>query len=101
MTEQNIQGQILEYLNLRNIIAWKNQTGTPGGRYRIGRSGAPDIVGIMPDGRFLGIEVKKPGEPLSEGQEKFLNDATARGAFVISAYSVACVAEALIKDRRK
>jgi len=32
-----------------------------GRRIHLGPAGWPDIVGYMPDGRFLGIEVKAPG----------------------------------------
>ncbi len=67
MKESKIQKDILEYLKSEGIFCWKNfTTGIPDknidGGYRTNpNSGMSDIMGILPDGRFLAIEVKKPG----------------------------------------
>ena len=41
------------------------------GRVRIG--GCSDLIGILQDGRFLAIEVKRPGQKPTEEQIGFLN----------------------------
>ncbi len=35
-------------------------------------TGVPDIIGMLRDGRFLAIDVKRPGEKATEDQERFL-----------------------------
>jgi len=69
-TEQEIQNKILQYLSLKNIVAWRNNTGAMTKQnkkthkiyfVRFGVKGQSDITGILPDGRRLEIEVKKPG----------------------------------------
>jgi VRR-NUC domain. len=93
-TEAVIQGEILEYLRLRGVFAWRNNTGAAkiGGRFvRFGYPGAPDIIGILPGGRFLGIEVKTPAGTVSEKQDTFRDEAASSGGLVFTAYSVDCV----------
>lgn len=69
ITEKIIENQILTYLSNKRIFAWKNQsTGLfdpTKGSFRKNRNvhhinGVSDILGCLPDGRFLAIEVKKP-----------------------------------------
>ena len=36
--------------------------------------GISDIIGILPDGRFFAIEIKRPGGKLSSHQVRFLSD---------------------------
>lgn len=38
----------------------------------MGPTGSPDIIGILPGGQFLGIEVKVPGNKPTEKQKEFL-----------------------------
>jgi hypothetical protein len=50
-------------------------------------TGRPDIVGIMPDhtGRFLGIEVKRPGEKQRPDQIEFQSRAEKwRGVYIVA-----------------
>jgi len=65
--EKPIENAILAYLNFSGILAWKNQTVgiyDPVKKiYRKSRniyhiSGVSDILGVLPDGIFLAIEVK-------------------------------------------
>jgi len=76
MTETQIQSQIMEYLKLSGITAWRNNTRTVklGGRMvHMGLcKGSSDIIGVLPDGRFLAIEVKRPGGKLTPEQSRFL-----------------------------
>lgn len=69
--EKVIQAQILEYLAADRRVAWAERfnSGTiwmrGSGKTRPFRAntleGCPDILGQMNDGRFLAIEVKRPG----------------------------------------
>lgn len=36
-----------------------------------GMKGSPDVIGFTPEGRFLGIEVKRQGEKLTPLQSRF------------------------------
>lgn len=69
--EREIQRPVLELLGLLGIPHMRNNAG---GGYRLGKGGRPQLIGAAPkgwpdiigwlpgDGRFLGIEVKRPGE---------------------------------------
>ena len=68
ITEKQIENQILAYLRVMKIYAWKSQTvGVFDPRKRVFRksnnqyhiNGVADILGVF-EGRFLAIEVKKP-----------------------------------------
>jgi hypothetical protein len=52
----------LQVLELRGIFAWKNNSGALqtkyGGFVRFGKKGSPDIIAILPGGKFLGVECK-------------------------------------------
>ena len=67
MSEQRLTRAIIEAVNgtLRAHV-WRHQSGrvrVRGGWMHLAPSGSPDIVGYMRGtGRFLGIEVKLPGE---------------------------------------
>lgn len=84
--EAEIQRQILELLKLRGIVHWRQNAGTvrlesagkP--RYlRAGPRGVPDIVGILPGGRFFAVEVKRPGEKPTQYQLAALTRINAAG----------------------
>lgn len=84
--EKIIENDIIRFLWSRDIYVWKCKTvGTFDqklGRFRkpspFYKKGVSDILGILPDGRFLAIEVKsKKGYPTPE-QKLFLNEITQR-----------------------
>lgn len=62
-----------------NIFAWRNNTmgvRSESGAYRpvggiYGGAGSPDIIGILPNGRFLGIEIKAGTDRLRPMQKTF------------------------------
>ena len=90
-TENEIQKEILTYLKYRGIIAWRNQSGfiRLGGRFiNLGEEGSPDIVGLLPSGRFLAIEVKTQTTKPSKIQKDFLQKITNSGGLAIIARSV-------------
>ena len=77
MNETDLQNLIRLALSERGIISWRNNTGAL--KDREGRlvkyglcPGSSDIIGIMPDGRFLAIEVKRPGKNPTPAQANFI-----------------------------
>lgn len=58
---------------------------------RFGFAGCPDIIGQLVDGRFLGIEVKRPSGRVSEAQAAFVERATKYHGVVFVARSVSDV----------
>lgn len=81
LLESEIQGVILQFLRLKGIWCWRQNTmgfyDTKLRKYRTAGKfsikGVPDILGILPDGKFLGIEVKRPKSKrnLSSDQLRF------------------------------
>jgi hypothetical protein len=61
------------------IFAWRNNTmgvRSESGAYRpvggmYGGAGSPDIIAILPSGKFLGIEIKAGGDRLRPAQQAF------------------------------
>ena len=94
LLEKDIQRAILDYLAYRKIFAWANKTqGTFDPVRKVFRAGTtakgiPDILGILPGGRFLGIEVKRKGNYASPDQKDFIARAEALNAACFVAYSV-------------
>lgn len=62
MSEGVILAQCLEWLALRRVFCWRNNTGcyrtATGAFVRYGHPGSGDILGLLPDGRFLSVECK-------------------------------------------
>jgi hypothetical protein len=81
--ESRVKAEVLKYLKLRQIKAWSNPSGAvrirPGKFMSFGLKGSADILGCLPDGRFLAVEVKAPGGRLSPEQRQFLADIKALG----------------------
>jgi ribosomal protein L32E len=80
VSEAEIQRSILGYLKLKGIFAWRQNSGSfrmeNNGKSRFvraGFTGISDIIGIMPDGTFLAIEVKRPGNVATLDQRAFLD----------------------------
>lgn len=75
ISESDVLKQILEYLKLKGFLAWRNHTQAV--LRTIGKNtyftpnsnkGAPDILGVFPDGKMFAIEVKTPGKKLDKYQ---------------------------------
>lgn len=80
VSEKDIQDAILDYLKVIGIFAWRQNTGCmeinegSNRRFiRFGLVGMSDILGVLPDGRMLAIEVKTDKGKTTEYQEAFLN----------------------------
>ena len=80
--ETDIQHNILTFLKHKGIHCWRNNTGRRG-KVNYGFKGSSDIIGILPDGRFLAIEVKKPKQKPSADQREFLDRINSFGGFAI------------------
>ena len=114
-TPNSLVTAILDYLRLRNIPAWRQNTGAMrvGNRYvRFGEAGQPDVMGILPAsdhvervygpdaalytaGRLLCIEAKTGKGRLSADQRAWLARAEAAGALCLVARSLDELREAL------
>ena len=90
--ESDVLKDCLGYLNLCGIYCWRNNTGAVrvGKRFvRFGKKGSSDILGIMPDGKFLAVECKREnGGILSDDQKEFLQSITDNGGIAIVVNSV-------------
>ncbi len=112
MSEKDIENNILAYLVSIGLFVWKAESqGTYDqklGIYRKGnayhRKGVPDILGVLPDGRFLGIEVKSERGILSPEQRFFIDKINSLGGLAFVAKSVEDARHNLIsviEDNRK
>jgi len=92
----------LQYLGLRGIMAWRQNTGAFVGEHKGKRrfvkfsvKGAGDIFAILPDGRFWSIECKvKPNKPTYD-QWSWMAQVDAAGGYTTVAYTVDDVMDAL------
>ena len=91
--EQGIQAAILAYLRMKHILCWKNNTA---GIYVRSRNtyipshapGVSDILGVLPGGRFLAVEVKAPKGKVSPHQQQFIDAVNLAGGLAFIAHSV-------------
>jgi hypothetical protein len=91
--EQGIQRAILDFLRWRGIPCYKHQDAgirKPDGGYIPTRArGVSDIIGCIPKtGRFLAIEVKRPGNKPTAEQQQFIDTINGAGGLAFVAYSV-------------
>lgn len=98
-----IQKAILIYLQHLNIFAWRNNnTGLFDPRTQSYRAaplkGISDIIGILPDGRFLAIEVKTKKGKTTQEQLDFLNNIQYNGGVACVARNIEDVIECLKKN---
>jgi len=91
MLEKHIQSQILEYLSIKGVFHWRNNTGAlkteSGGFIRFGAVGSADIFAVK-KGTIYGIEVKNSKGKLSPAQIDFGGNLEKAGGIYIVARSV-------------
>lgn len=97
MLESEIQKNILDYLELRGICAWRTNAGQTRNNVKLAPKGTPDIIGYLPNGLFLGIEVKRPGKHPTDVQKRWMLKASSSGCVAFVAKSVEDVSDALDK----
>ena len=91
--EQDIQKDILDFLEKNGILAIKhNNIGI------YARAGVPDIICCSNQGKFIGIEVKRPGEKPKPIQYAFLEAINKLNGVAFYATSVEEVKEHLKKE---
>ena len=90
MKESNISRAIVKDLRSMGCFCFKHWSG------RFAKRGVSDILGCLPDGRFIAIEVKaERGGRVSEYQERFIKDVNRCGGLGFIARSVEEVRERL------
>jgi len=91
--EGKVLRSCLSYLTLRGIAHWRiNVIGTPipGGGFRpSGSKGIADIIGVLPGGRALAVEVKSEAGRQSEPQREFERKWTNAGGVYLIVRSAA------------
>ena len=104
ITEKEIETLILQWLHMNKIYCWKNEsTGLYDPTRKVFRrkrnpfniNGTADVLGILPDGKFLAIEVKRPKGKATEKQLHFLEQIKKNNGIAFLAYSVYDVEENL------
>lgn|SRR3990167_5835796 len=91
--ESEIQKMILDYMRLRGIFCWKNNSvgifKQSTGRYiKVGIRGISDIIGITPQGRLIAVEVKRPGNHPTHEQKSFLEQIKAKNGIGLCVHSL-------------
>lgn len=102
--ENGVVKGCLALLQLRGAFVWRNQSRTimvpgVGGKPRpmyFGLVGSADIIGVLPSGRFVAVECKKPlgprggmgGSAQTPEQRTFQQDVERRGGLYVLARSV-------------
>jgi hypothetical protein len=79
--EGRIKAACLSYLERRHIRAWNNPTGAVRIADRwvhLGKKGSADIIGLLPEGRFLAVEVKPRTAGCPRNRNSFLPMSEAR-----------------------
>lgn len=89
--ESEVQRAILDYLELRGIFHYRNNSGgfrdAKNHFYRFGAVGSPDIVCVV-NGQYVGLEIKAPGGKQSEHQKEFQRRLEKAGGRYIVAYAI-------------
>lgn len=96
--EREVLRQVLEVLAIHGIDADRQNTGAAnfGGRcVRFGKKGNADISGMLPDGRKLDIEVKRPGKRPTPEQFDRLHRTNAGGGVGLWLDDAECFARLL------
>lgn len=91
-TEREISKSILEYLTLRKVFCWRNNTGgfldKRDHYYKFGKTGSGDILGLTKTGQFFSIEVKRPGKKPTDAQVEFMDRIAFNGGIAFVACSI-------------
>lgn len=96
MREKDLEMLVLDYLNKRGIFAFKIQTvGIWDADKKVYRNlskfclrGTSDILGVMPNGRFLAIEMKGPKGRATQEQLAFISKVKRQGGVAFIARGI-------------
>lgn len=89
--ERETTPEYLKWLQDQGILCWRQNSGSVrvGTRtINMGGKGQPDIMGILPGGRFLCIENKSNGSKVEPEQIAWLEKARKQGAYCFIAQSL-------------
>ncbi|WP_461251287.1 VRR-NUC domain-containing protein [Treponema sp. R8-4-B8] len=90
--EGRIKADCLLYLERHGFFVWNNPCGAvriaPDRWLHFGRKGSSDIIGVLPDGRFLAVEIKAAHGRLSQEQSAFLEKVRSMGGVAVIARSI-------------
>lgn len=102
--ETTIVKAILDYLRMVGVFCWRQNQGGVTAKYKdsptrfvrfAGADGISDILGVLPTGHALAVEVKKwPNKP-SDKQDAFLERVAQNNGLAVVAWSVDDVIAAL------
>jgi hypothetical protein len=84
--ESDVLAGALALLQMRGAIVWRCNAGMAfrGGQpIRLAPAGVCDIVGLLPGGRFIGVETKRKGGRLRPAQAAFLASVEAAGGVAL------------------
>lgn len=95
--ENEIVRDCLAALERNGIMSWRNNAAHVAGRTFRGLRGVPDIIGILPDGKFLGVECKTESGKQSADQIDFQARCTVNGGLYILAKSALEVITTLVR----
>jgi hypothetical protein len=105
--ERDVMKACLDLLKARNVFCWRQNSGAVkvdgrNGRQRFVRwatSGVSDIVGVLPGGKILCVEVKRStGGRLTDEQSSFLDAVRRRGGVAVVITDVADLAEIIDRE---
>jgi hypothetical protein len=101
-SETGLVKACLQYMQFQGIYCWRQNTGAMERRHkgkrrfiRFGAPGISDIIGCMPNGKFIAVECKVGRNTLTPSQLAFLQQIREADGIAIVAYSVDDVVEAL------
>lgn len=103
--EKILQKSILHFLQVKKFFVWENKTAATfnpntGWRRFDGLRGVSDLLGILPRGRFLAIEVKTGKGRLTQAQKEFITEINERGGLAFVARSIEDVERGLAEYLR-
>jgi hypothetical protein len=95
----------MQLLGICGILHWRNNTGAvvvgEGRRrrlFRAGLVGSSDVLGVLPGGRFLALECKRPGGRVRPTQRAFLDAVSAAGGLALVVSDIRQLEEALYEE---
>lgn len=100
--EKDVARAVAAYLAAAGIFCWRTNSGTQfvaGRKIQLAPAGTADLIGCLPGGRFLGVELKRPvGGRLSPAQKAWIDAVNRLGGLAFVASSVGAVYEALSRE---
>lgn len=106
--EQDLVRACLELLQFRGVFSYRQNGGGfhpagKGGRFVRFTSinGISDIIGVLPGGRFLAVECKRPGNVPTEDQQAFLDAVNRRGGLGIVVVDAGDLADIIDREMRR